>query len=77
MTKISLTELISQHHNKLLANFFGINTIREYISQKYYCFSFCNDIKAYIKSFNICLAVKKVKHKLYGNIQRFLLATHL
>ena len=34
------------------------------------------DVKAYVKSCDVCLASKAIWHKLYGNLQALLVPTH-
>ena len=63
------TELISRHHDNPLAGHFGIKKIRELIARKYYWPSLRRDIKDYIKGCNVCLALKAVRHKFYGDLQ--------
>ena len=62
------TEVITQHHNDLLAGHFGIDKTRELIGRKYYWPSLKKDVESYIKSCNICLALKAVQHKLYSDL---------
>ena len=74
--EIIWTELISRHYNNLLAGHFGIKKTRKLLTQKYYQPMLRCDIEDYIKGCNICLALKKVRHKLYGDLQSFLVLTH-
>ena len=69
MPEIIQIELISQQHNNSQAGDFSINKTRELIDRKYYCPSFRKDVKSYVKSCDICLGLKVVKHKLYGSFQ--------
>ena len=66
--EILRTELISRHHDDLLAGHFDIKKIRELIAQKYYWPTLCRDVKNYIRGCNICLASKAVRHKPYGDL---------
>lgn len=58
---------MNQYFNNSLAKHFGINKTKEFINQKYNWLSIKKDIEAYIKGFDIYLALKKVNYKLYGN----------
>lgn len=62
------TKLINRHHDDLLAKHFDINKRKELIDQKYYWSSLTKNIKAYMKSYNICLGFKMVKHKPISNL---------
>ena len=68
MPKIISSKLISKYHNDLLASFFGINKIKKLINPKYYWLSFKKDVKTYIKSYNVYLILKMVRHKPYNNL---------
>lgn len=68
MPKIIRTKLISKHHDDLLAGHFGINKSQELIAQKYHWSTLCHNVEAYVIGYNICLALKVVKHKLYGDL---------
>lgn len=47
---------------------FGINKIKELISQKYYCPIFSRDVKAYAKGYNVYIASKAIRYKFYTNL---------
>ena len=70
------TELISRHHDNLLADHFGINKTRELIGRKYYWPSLRKDVEAYVKGCDVCLALKTVRHKPYGDLQALPVPTH-
>ena len=74
--KIIQTELISRHHDDLLAGYFGIEKTREFLSRKYYWPTLRHDVNNYVKRCNICLASKAIRHKLYGDLQSLLIPTH-
>ena len=76
MPEIIRTELISRHHDNLLAGYFGIKKTRELIVQKYYWLTFKANIESYVKGCDVFFVSKVVKHKLYGNLQFFLIPTH-
>lgn len=74
--KIIRTELINKCHNDPLAGHFGIERTQELITQKYFWLSFQADVKAYIKRYNICLALKAVKYKPYRDLQLLIIPTY-
>lgn len=43
---------------------------------KYYWLSLWHNVKAYIKGYNVYLALKVVRHKPYDNLQLLLISTH-
>ena len=69
-------ELISWHHDDLLAGHFHIDKTRELIGRKYYWPSLRKDVEAYVKGCNVCLALKTVRHKPYGNLQSLPVPTY-
>ena len=74
--EIIQTELISRHYNDLLAGHFGIKKIRELVAQKYYWPALRRDVKDYVKGCNICLVLKTVCDKPYGDLQSLPVSTH-
>ena len=62
------TELISRHHNNLLARHFGIDKTRELIGRKYYWSSLKKDVESYVRGCDVCLASKAIRHKPYGDL---------
>ena len=66
--KVIRLELINKHYNNLLVSHFSIEKTWELIARKYYWPILQQDIEAYIKGCNICLALKAVCQKLYGNL---------
>ena len=62
-------ELISRHHDNLLASHFEIEKIQELFSRKYYWPMLRRDVNDYVKGCNVCLALKVVRHKTYGDLQ--------
>ena len=57
--EIIRSEVISRHHNNLLAGHFGINKTRELIGRKYYWSSLRRDVKSYIQGCDVCLTSKR------------------
>ena len=76
MPKIIWIELISHYYNDSLIEHFDINITKELINQIYFGPSFRNNVKAYIKDCNVCLALKAIKHKPYNNVQALFLPTN-
>ncbi len=68
MPEIVKTELISRHHDDPLAGHFEINKTRELIAGKYCWPTLHRNVEAYITGCNICLALKAVRYKLYGDL---------
>ncbi len=74
--EIVKTELISKHHDDPLAGDFGIDKTQELIARKYYRPTLCRNGEAYVTGCDVCLALKAVRHKLYGNLQSLSILTH-
>ena len=74
--EIIQTKLISCHHNDSLAGHFGINKTRKLIGRKYYWPSLRKDVEDYVKGCDICLGLKVVRHKPYGDLQLLPVPTH-
>lgn len=54
--------VISCNYNNLLISYFGIKNIRKLVTMEYIYPILYQDVKAYMNSFNICLASKVVCH---------------
>ena len=67
--KVIQIELISHNYNDSQAGYFGIKTTRKLLAQKYFWPFLQYNIETYVKSYNVCLALKVVKHKLYSDLQ--------
>ena len=74
--EIIRTELISRHHDDPLAGHFGIEKTRELIARKYYWPTLRHDVEDYVRGCDICLALKAVRHKPYGDLQSLPIPTH-
>ncbi len=74
--KVICLELISRHHDNLLVSDFGIEKTCELIARKYYWLTLQQDDEAYVKDCNVCLALKAVRHKSYGDLQSLPIPTH-
>ena len=69
---IICSEVISYHHNDLLAGHFGINKTSELVGRKYYWPSLRRDVKSYIRGCDVCLTSKTVCYKPYKDLQSLL-----
>ena len=74
--EIICSEVISYHHDDLLIGHFDIDKIKELIGRKYYWPSLKKDVKSYVRGCDVCLALKAVRHKLYGDLQSLPIPTH-
>ena len=74
--EIIQTELISRNHDDPLAGHFGIDKLHELIARKYHWPTLRHDVKDYVKGCNVCLALKAVRHKPYGDLQSLPVPTH-
>ncbi len=74
--KVIRSELISRHHDDPLAGHFGIEKTRELVARKYYWPTLRQDVEAYVKRCDVCLASKAVRHKPYGDLQSLPVPTH-
>ena len=63
------TKLISCHYNDSLAGHCGINKTWELIARKYFWPTPWHNVKAYVKSYDMCLVSKAIGHKPYGDLQ--------
>ena len=66
--EIIRSEVISRHHNDLLARHFSIDKTRELLGRKYYWPSLRRDVESYIRRCDICLTSKAVCHKPYRDL---------
>ena len=69
-------ELISHHHDNSLAGHYGIKKTCKLLTQKYYWPILRHNVEAYVKSYDVCLALKAVRHKPYGDLQSLPVPTH-
>ena len=67
---------MSRHHDNPLVGYFDIKKTCKLLAQKYFWPSLWHDFKAYVKSCDVCLALKAVKHKLDGDLQSLPIPTH-
>ena len=74
--EIIKTKLISRHHDNPLVGHFGIEKIQELLSRKYYLLTLRRDVEDYMRGCDICLALKTIRHKPYGDLQSLLVPTH-
>ena len=59
--EIIRSEVISRHHDDLLAGHFGIDKTRELVGRKYYWLSLRRDVESYVRGCNVCLTSKTVR----------------
>ena len=74
--EIIRSEVISRHHDDPLAGHFGIDKTKKLVGRKYYWPSLRRDVKSYVRGCDVCLALKVVRHKPYGDLQYLLVLTH-
>lgn len=66
--EIIYTKLPSRYHDNLLTSHLEMKKTRELIAQKYYLPTLRYDIKAYVKSCDVYLTSKTVKHEPYKDL---------
>ena len=76
VSKAICMELISWHHDKPQAGYFGIEKTCELLTKKYYWSNLRHNVEAYMKNFDICLASKAFWHKPYSNLQSLPVRIH-
>ena len=76
ISEIIQIELISRYHNDLLVGHFGIKKSRKLVVRKYYWPTLCHNVKDYVKRCDICLALKTLWHKPFGDLQSLTVATY-
>ena len=59
-----------------MAGHFEIDKTQELIARKYYWPTLRQDVEAYVKGCDVCLASKAVRHKPYGDLQALPIPTH-
>ena len=69
-------KLINRHHNNSLIGHFGIKKTCKLLAQKYYLPTLCYDIEAHVKGYDVCLALKLLRYKRYGNLQSLPVSIH-
>lgn len=70
------TELISRHHDDLLASHFCIKKTYKLLARKYHWSTVRHNVNVYIKGCDMCLTSKAVRHKPYSTFQSLLLPTY-
>lgn len=73
VSEIICFEIISCYHNDLWAGYYEIKKNKKLVNRKYFWPTLCQDVDVYIKRFDICLALKTVRHKPYGDLQTLLM----
>ena len=74
--KVIQTELISRHHNDLLAGYFGIEKTCKLLARNYFWPSLWHNVEAYVRGCDVCLVSKTVRYKPYGDLQSLSIPTH-
>ena len=69
-------KLINRHHNDSLADYFGIDNIRELLAKTYFWPTLWHNVEIYVKDCNWCLALKAIRHKPYNDLQSLPVLTH-
>lgn len=57
VAKAIRTEIISCHHDNILAGYFNIKKTCELVARKYYWLIFCDNVEAYVEGSDVCLAL--------------------
>ena len=70
------SKMISCHYDNLLVRHFEIDKTQELVGRKYYWPSLRKDVKSYVKRYDVYLASKTVKYKLYGDLQSLPISTY-
>lgn len=52
--KIIYSKIINHYYNNLLIGYFEIEKTKQFIANIYFWSIICQDIKAYVKSYDIC-----------------------
>lgn len=65
MLEIIYSKIISYYYNNPLNSYFKIKKIWELVARKSFWPTFCQDVKVYVKGYDVCLASKAVRHKPY------------
>lgn len=76
ISEITQTELTCIYHDDSFAGYFGIEKTQELIAQKYDWLILKANMQSYVKDCNLCLVLKSVKHKSYGNLQSLSVSTY-
>lgn len=74
--KSTRTKITSHYYNNLLVNYFTIKKTYKLVARKYYYSMLAQDVETYVKCYNMCLALKVVRHKLYNVLQFLPILTH-
>lgn len=76
ISKIIYSKIIGHHHNDSLVGHFGIKKTPKLIARKYFQPTLCQEIETYVKSYDIYLALKIVRYKLYKDLQLLPIPIH-
>ena len=67
--EIIRSKVISHYHNVFLVGYFGIDKTKELVGREHYWSGLRRDVENYVRRYDVFLASKTVKHKLYGDLQ--------
>ena len=68
MLDIIYSKVVSCQYNNPLVSYFRIKKSQKLVAKKYFLPIFYWDVNVYVKSYNVCLALKAVLHKPYRNL---------
>ena len=69
-------KIINRQYDDPLVCHFGVEKTKELVTQKYYWPTLQVDNKAYVKGWDVCITLKAIKHKPYGDVQSLPVYTH-
>ena len=76
MPKAIWTKLITRHYDDPLAGHFVIKKTRKLLAWKYFWSSLRDNVEAYVKGCDVCLASKAMRYKPYSDLQSLPVPTH-
>lgn len=68
--------MIYCHHNNPLADYFRIKKTKELVMREYFQPILCQEVKTYIKDYDIYFTSKVVYYKPYKNLSSLLILTY-
>ena len=76
ISQIIQTKFISRHYDNPLVGHFRIEKTQKLFSQKYYWPTLRRDVNNYVRGCDVCLALKAIRNKPYGDLQSLPTFTH-
>lgn len=70
------SEIISCYYNDPLTSYFRIKNVKILVDKKYFWSIFHQNVKAYVKGYDVYLALKTVCYKSYKDLQLLLIPSH-